>query len=285
MTAPEGYYEGIGGSMCAAVLGLDKNKSPYDAWRAFTDPSSREDLSGNEQVLWGTLLEKSIGEEAARRLGIEVVHSPALIRHPTIPCMQAHVDFGVKGDLALLEVKNRGLFQLRNYDLTTEEMLDEDRVLPTEGMQVHHYLTVTGLPKAYLAVLIGGQQLLTFTIYRDAAISAMIEAKCVEFWGCVERREPPPPINVADCNRMWPSHRVGSFVEATPEIIAAVEERKALKAGVKACEEKLQFTDLAIKAFMQDNEELRINGKRAITWKEQSRAAYVVEAKSIRVMR
>ena len=285
MTAPEGYFDGIGGSLCAAIMGLDKNKSAYDAWLNFTDPSSRQDLSDNEPVLWGQLLEKPIGEEAARRLGLIVVHQPALIKHPTVPFMQAHVDFIVHGEPALLEVKARGLHQLKNYDLDTEDLLDEERVLDTEAVQVHHYLTVTGFEKAYLAVLIGGQRLLTFTIKRDPEICASIERACTEFWGYVERREPPPPINVSDCNRMWPTQRPGSFIEATPEIASAIEVRKMLKATIKSATDDLAFQDLKIKAFMKDAEELRVGGKRVLSWKEQSRAGFTVEPSKFRVLR
>jgi putative phage-type endonuclease len=285
MTAPVGYYEGIGGSMCAAIMGMDKMKSPYDAWLNFTDPATREDLSSNEPVLWGQLLELPIGMEAARRLGIQVVHQPKLIKHPSIACMQAHMDFEVVGEPALLEVKARGLHMLRQYDLLTEEIEDEDRVLDTEAIQVHHYLTVSQREKAYLAVLIGGQRLLTFTIKRDPAICAAIELACAEFWGYVERREPPPPINVSDCNRLWPKQAPGKIVEATPEIAALVEKRAQLKAQKKDAETDLEFVDFKIKRFMADAEELRVGGKKLLTWKWQKRPGYTVADGEMRVMR
>lgn len=285
MTAPEGYFDGIGGSVCAAIMGLDKNKSPYDAYLNFVDPSTREDLSDNEPVLWGQLLERPIGEEAARRLGLTVVHQPKLIKHATIPFMQAHMDFEVVGQPALLEVKARGLHMLKQYDLATEDLLDEERVLDTEAVQVHHYLTVSGRERAYLAVLIGGQKLLTFTINRDPEICASIERACTEFWGYVERGEPPPPINVADCNKMWPSQRPGSWVEATEEIAKAVEERKRLKALIKSATDDLGFAELKVKSFMKDAEELRIGGKKVLTWREQKREGYTVAPTSFRVMR
>lgn len=286
MTAPIGYYEGIGGSVCAAIMGLDKNKSPYDAWRMFTDPESRENLEDNEPVQWGQLLEKPVGEEAARRLGIEVVHNPELLKHQTIPFMQAHVDFGVTSEKALLEVKCRGLHMLRQYDLDDAvEMLDEERVLPTEAIQVHHYLTVTELPKAYLAVLIGGQRLLTFTIHRDPDICAAIEARCIEFWDHVQRREPPPPINLSDCAKLWPDHKPGSIIQATPEIVEAVGKRKALKATMKGAKEELDFVELRIKSFMKESEELRDGNTKLLTLRTQDRAEYTVAPSKFRVMR
>lgn len=285
MTAPEGYFDGIGGSLCAAIMGMDKNKSPYDAYLNFTDPATREDLSENEPVLWGQLLELPIGLEAARRLGLKVVHQPVLLKHPSITCMQAHIDFGVVGENALMEVKARGLHMLKQYDLTTEELEDGSRVLDTEAIQVHHYLTVSGCDFAYLAVLIGGQRLLTFKIKRDPDICTLIEQRCEEFWGYVQRREPPPPINVSDCNKMWPSQRPGSFVEADDVIAAAVEERKALKKTIKDATEQLGFEELRIKSFMKDAEELRFGGKKVLTWKEQKRDIYTVEATTFRVLR
>lgn len=266
---PKGYYEGIGGSMCAAIMGLDRHKSPYDAWLQFTDPSTREDLSTVEHVRWGQLLERTIGEEAALRLGIAAAHQPDAepLRHPMHPFMQAHLDFRVFGESALLECKNRGLQMMKEYDLISDDVKDEDRVLPSEAIQVHHYLTVTGFQRAYLAVLIGGQRLLTFTIERDEAISQKIIAACTEFWNLVQTRTPPPPINLRDVNRMFPTHAPAKVLDADDELAAKIGELQMFKKQVKALEEHVEWAELAVKSAVKDAEEVRWRGEKLLTWK------------------
>jgi putative phage-type endonuclease len=267
VTAPIGYYEGIGGSVCAAIMGLDPHKTPYDAWLNFVDPSTREDISDEEPIIWGNVLEKPVGLEAARRLGIEVVHQPDLVKHPRLPFMQAHVDFLVTNDDAGLECKNRGLFMLRQYDLA-DGVEVEDQVLPTEALQVHHYMTVTGRKRWYLAVLVGGQKLLTFKFERDEAMCSRIEAACEEFWGYVQRGEPPPPINVEDCHKLWGAHAPGKIIEVQDDFAQVAELRATLKAELKRIDEELSFIDFRIKSTMQDAEEMRIGRRPIFTWKK-----------------
>lgn len=269
MTSPTNYYDGIGGSMCAAIMGLDPHKTPYQAWREYLYPEERQDISNEEPVIWGNVLEAPVGFEAARRLGIEVVHQPNKepARHARIPFMQAHVDFLQVGGDAGLECKNRGLFMLRQYDLAAEGV--EDQVLPVEAIQVHHYMTVMERPTWYLAVLVGGQRLLTFKFARDLELSAQIERKCEEFWGYVQRREPPPPINVEDCNRMWPGHVAPAVVieEGKREEWLGVHARhEELKNIIKAAEEELEFLTFRIKSTMRDAEKLICGPKTLFTW-------------------
>lgn len=265
MSAPIGYWDGIGGSMCAAIMGLDRHTTPYDAWLRFTDPSTRTDISGEEQIIWGNLLEVPVGMEAARRLGIEVVHAPELVKHAALPFMQAHVDFLAPTVGAGLECKNRGLLMLKQYDLINEDAETEDRVLPTEAMQCHHYMTVTGLKRWYLAVLVGGQRLLTFKFDRDEALCARIEQACTEFWGYVERGEPPPPVNVEDCHKLWPSHKTNAVV-VDEEFLPVAARRAELKALVKASEEELEFIDFRVKSTMRDAEKMVCGNKTLFTW-------------------
>jgi predicted phage-related endonuclease len=191
----------------------------------------------------------------------------------------------VVGEDAGMEVKNRGLQTLRTYSDLAEFDEEMDRAQATEVLQCHASMAVTGAKHWYLAVAVGGQKLLRFKIKRDDDICRVIEQRYEEFWGYVQRREPPPPINTSDCAKLWPTQRPGSFIEATEVIAAAVEERKSLKKVMKDAKQQLEFVDFRIQSFMQDHEELRVGGKKVLTWKEQERAGYVVEPTKFKVMR
>lgn len=284
--APSNFYSGLGASVAAAICGLDANKSPYRLWEEFTNPESREDLSDNEAVEAGVMLEPAIASWAAKKWGIAIDYKPGLLlKHPKIPYMQCHPDAMVVGEKAGMEVKNRGFQVMRLYrDL--EEFADaSDRAQATEVLQCHASMLVTGSTHWYLAVTVAGQKLLRFRIERDEEIGEMLEQKYERFWDYVQRREPPPPINLSDCSKLWPSHRPDSVIEATPEIVEVVGKRKAVKAQMKSLKEENDFLELRIKTFMKDAEELRDGKTKLLTLKEQKRDGYIVAPTSFRVMR
>lgn len=287
MTTPKGYYEGLGASVCAAILGQDPHKSPYGLWCEFTDPDSRPNLDDNEAVEAGVALEPAIAAWAGDRLGVVVSYrrEQPLLKHATIPFMQCHPDALIIGEDAGMEVKNRGLQMMRLYSSLEDFIDDSDRAQVSEVLQCHASMAVTGYPHWYLAVAVGGQKLLTFTIKRDEEIVKLIEERYTDFWGYVQRREPPPPINVEDCARLWPAHRPNTWMEADPALADVVEQRRILKAKVSEATDSLKIIDFRIKSAMKDVEELRVGGKKVLTWKQQHRKEYTVEAQDIRVMR
>lgn len=308
MTAPPGYYDGLGASVCAAILGQDANKTPYTVWSEFVDPETRPNLEDNEAVEAGVALEPAIAAWAAKRLGVQIDYKPgALIKHKALPFMQCHPDALVVGTTTVstssrldgspitdykidapysgLEVKNRGLQTMRLYSSLEDFVEESDRAQVSEVLQCHASMAVTGFDHWYLAVAVGGQKLLTFRINRDESIIKVIEAKYAEMWDYIQRREPPPPVNVDDCYKLWPNQKPGTFMEATPELADVVEQRRILKAKIKEAKDEADFLEFKIKAAMQDVEELRYQGKKLCTWKHQHRKSYVVEATDMRVMR
>jgi len=301
MTAPQGFYEGLGASLCACILGEDKFKSPYTLWREFLNPEERPNLEENEAVEAGIMLEPSIAQWAAKKLGVKIEYQPGrLLKHPTIPFMQCHPDAMVVGETAGLEVKNRGFNALKTYAELANFEDDMDRAQPGEVLQCHASMAVTGASHWYLGVAVAGQKLLPFKIQRDGAIIEAIESRYAEFWDLVQRREPPPPINLDDCQKRWPHHVDGKFVSADADVVALVEQYRKLKKEAKVADESADFAAFKLKALMADAEEIRYGGKKILSWKTQTRnqfqlerfrteqpaiAAEFTEEKSMRVLR
>lgn len=268
------HYDGIGGSVAAAVMGLSRYKTPFQAWLEYTDPSSRQDLSDNEAIEWGLALEPVIARVAAERWKIAIEYQPKVIPHPRLSFMRAHVDALVIGERAGMEVKNRGLLMARKYGETDEQ--DEDRddldnVLPEEAIQCQTYMACTGYDYWYLPVLTGGQRLLRFKIKRDNAIIEKIETSCQKFWDCVQLGIPPDPINSDDADRRWREHVPGKIAEADDMLLAIIDKRVALKKTEKETKDALDFVNFQIKNAMRDAEELRRKGKKLISWKSHMR--------------
>lgn len=299
--APPEFYNGLGASLCASILGEDSYRSPYDLWREFTDPAARPDLSGEEVIEAGLMMEPAIAAWAAKKWNITIDYKPGhLVKHATLPYMQCHPDALVVGETAGLECKNRGFQALRIYRSLEEAEEEMDRAQPSETLQCMASMAVTGATHWYLAVAVAGQKLLRFRIERDEAMCKAIEGAYTEFWGYVERNEPPPPINVQDCGKLWPLHAAGRALQATPELVEIAARRRELKEQIKAAKTALDIADFQIESAMGDAEELRLGAKKLLSWKTQNRAhfkldefrsehadlaASFTETKTVRVMR
>lgn len=272
------YYDSIGASQAAAVMGLDPYKTPYALWREYVHPDERPNLDDVEAVQWGQLLQEPIANEAARRWNVEIRHNPKPIRHNAFPFMRASPDALVIGEPAGMEVKSRSIRAAAGYNEDAQGLDDAtDAILESEACQCHHSLAVTGMDYWYLAVLIGGQTLLRFRIARDEAICRVIEDKCAEFWQYVQDGTPPPPTNSADAAKLWPRHTPGEVIEVTPDLLAGIEARRALKADVKRIDKELEGLDFILKTAMGSAEAI-VDGKKPIlTWKSQTRAHFDLE--------
>lgn len=177
-------HTGLGGSDAAAALGLSPYKS---ALELFLEKRERRDLSAPQvsAFRWGNLLEPVIRQEYSN-VTHRVVHLPeGTLRHATFPFVLAHVD-GITDDKRVFEAKTARTDQDWGKSGT-------DEVPHHYLLQVQHYLAVTGLLVADIAVLIGGNDFRIFEVPADQELQQMILESEVEFWSMVERGEPPSP--------------------------------------------------------------------------------------------
>ena len=149
--------QGIGGSDVAAILGISKWKSAIDLWLDKTNQTD-DTAEENEAMQWGNIMEPVIRNHFAEVTGKKVVEVHAMLQHPKYPFMLADVD-GVttddKGNPAILEIKTASEYKRGDW---------EDGVPAYYQTQVQHYLFVTGVMKAYVAVLIGGNCFKVFEV-------------------------------------------------------------------------------------------------------------------------
>jgi putative phage-type endonuclease len=277
--------KGIGGSDAASVLGLNPYKSNFALWEEKVGLREPDDLSENEAVLWGNLLEPIVAEEFARRTGRKTRRVNALLRNPQHPFMLANLDREVAaedgGEPEILECKTAGLWAAKaeewgpsGTDLVPERYL----------CQAMHYLAVTGRKRAHLASLIGGQELRIYTVNRnDELISVLIERES-EFWSQVEKHVAPIILDLADAKRRFPISQEAEIeantetFDAYLELCAAKRDEKSATATVKALQGK-------IGGYMGDRDTLMRHGQRLLTWKTVERKGYSVAPSSTRQFR
>jgi putative phage-type endonuclease len=175
----------IGGSDASAVIGLNPYASRYSLWAEKT--GKVPGFEGNLTTKVGAYLEQLVADLFEEETGKKVRKKNSTMVNDLYPFACANVDRMIVGEKAFLEIKTTNsiplMKTLRNSDEFPEQYY----------CQVVHYLAVTGLEKAYLAVLINCRELKIYEMERDQAeIDALMGAE-KEFWKLVETNTPPSP--------------------------------------------------------------------------------------------
>ena len=101
--------KGIGGSEAAVIVGMNRWKSPFQLWLEKTGEVEPEDLSNNEFVYWGTVLEQCVADRFAELTGKRVTKR-GMLQDEEVPYFFANVDRVVVGENAGLECKTTNAY-------------------------------------------------------------------------------------------------------------------------------------------------------------------------------
>ena len=220
---PEGWLEqrkkGVGGSDVAALMGLSKYKGPYELWAEKCGLVEPEDISGKEAVEWGHILEPVVAQHYKEAHPDRLVRAEGSTLVARLrPWAQANIDRWVRDPelgWGVLEIKTVGL----------RRAADWDEGVPIYYLtQVTHYMSVTGVPFADVAVLVGGQEYREYRVARDEGDVAAVDAAVDAFWEHVVKGTPPD-----DYAMRGSSHALmGQFASAGDEEALASDDEEAL---------------------------------------------------------
>ena len=256
---------GIGGSDVAAILGISKWNSATSLWMDKTNQTN-EPIEENEAMQWGTIMEPIIRNQFAEVTGKTVVEVKAMLQHPEHPFMLADID-GLteddEGNPAILEIKTASEYKRSEW---------ENDIPSYYQTQVQHYLCVTGVQKAYVAVLIGGNSFKVYEVDADAEIQSMLIAVEKDFWNKVQNMIRPEMDGSDAAKNLLDSLYHGGISE---EIVMPDEAIEYVDAYIEACAEednaKAKKQDAAnhIKEIMGDYDKATCLGH-SISWKTVS---------------
>lgn len=178
----------IGGSDAGAVVGLNPYKSAYSLWAEKT--GKLHEFEGNTTTRVGNYLEELVAQMFTEDTGKKVRRKNKILVNDEYPFACADVDRLVVGEKALLEIKTT------NSPVATKKFKNGE--YPEAWYcQMTHYLAVTGLEKAYLAVLIECRDFKVFELERDEdEIEALMNAE-KDFWNLVKTDTPPTADGMA----------------------------------------------------------------------------------------
>ncbi len=246
----------IGGSDCAPALGLSKWKTQYQLWLEKTGQAKEEEQT--EVMYWGNALEEPIRQKYIEITGQKVRKPSKLIKNLKYPFMTANVDGIVEGKKKILEVKT-SLFS-DGWGEPGSDEIPEDYLL-----QVHHYMIVTGIPIADVAVLIGGGDFRIYTVEKDKHLHECIIDRATEFWQKVTNLE-EPELKSKDFLLKFPTSKNVS-IECDKSIYHSIQVLKNLSNHKKLIESQEEEMKNEIKRIMQDCDTLTYSNQTLATWR------------------
>jgi putative phage-type endonuclease len=258
--------QGIGSSDAPAICGFDRWRSPYAVWVSKIEPPIDDDDSTAAE--WGRRLEQVVAEKFYDEHGLTSCWQPTVMyRHPEHPWMLASPDRIVTwpdGTDGLLEVKTTGSHMATDW---------ADGPPARVRVQVQHQLAVTGLQRAHVAVLVGGQRYEDFEVPRDEDDIAAIIAVESEFWTRNVLERIPPPIDGSESTsdairalyaRVRPDVEV-DLPEYCRQVLADLRHTRALIKDMEVDERKFANE---VKAVMGEAEVGLLDGAVAVTWRQ-----------------
>jgi putative phage-type endonuclease len=258
--------KGIGGSDSAAIVGLDRYRSPFDVYA--DKLGLKPEIPDNEAMRQGRDLEQYVAERFMEATGKRVRRRNAILQHPEHTFMTANIDRWVVGENAGFEAKTTSVLNRAKFS--------QGEFPPNYYVQCVHYMAVTGADRWYLAVLVLNKSFHVFTIERDEAeVQALIEAE-KHFWeNHVLKQIPPAPDGSESTSellkQMFPEARereevalygheekIQQYLELDAQVSELTKQRDALK-------QELQLA-------LADAEIGRARGY-IVEWKNQTRQA------------
>lgn len=187
---------GLGGSDIAALFGKSPWKTLHEVYMAkagLTKPETAPELLVYQEI--GLEVEPALTRMFLRRRpGKTVIEHPEFMRSDEYSWMIGHLDGiicdenGVKE--GVLEIKTAGWGKSGDWGLE-----GTDEVPENYNLQVHHYMALTGLKYAEIAVLVGGSDFHIYRVERNEELIEVLIAQGSYFWNTYVVPRVPPPID------------------------------------------------------------------------------------------
>ena len=291
--------KGIGGSDVAAALGLSPWRTPVELWQ--DKRGEGEPQPATDSMHFGTILEDIVAKEFQERTGMKVQRVNYTFADGEDDWMRANIDRAIvnpdiSGNVravkdpqagkpfittdAILECKTASAFSAALWGDSQEDEIKAGKIVTEHRIplyyetQVQWYMRLTGVPVCYVAVLIGGNDFRMYRIDRnEEAITAIVE-KCRVFWfDYVKAGVAPEPMDIDDIRHLY-RREVGPMVEASVAAAVAIGEYRNLKGQAETIKKQMDAVATQIAGFIGENEGLLLDGKKAVTFKAQSRATF-----------
>lgn len=227
---------GIGASEISAICGMNPFASPWDVWLRKTGQAP--EFEGNSFTEWGHRLEPAIRQAYADKTGHAIEVPPDSLFHQYHYWARATPDgFVIKGGAreSLVQCKNVGAWVEKSWKDAPPDYVQ---------LQEQWEMFVTGLTRADVAVLIGGNDFRIYTVHRDDKTIEGLVTLASAFWQSVLDRKQPVIDDSDACQRhierMYPRRAESVTLNADQDVTARLAEWKKQSDIAKAAERRIK---------------------------------------------
>ena len=258
---------GVGGSDCAAALGMSKWKTPYQLYLEKIGEAEPQDETWD--MARGAAMEPLLRQHFADTFSVAITVPGEAVVHPKYAFMRYNPD-GLCRDAS-------GIFMLAEFKTaryaTGWGQPGTDEVPHEYLLQVQHGMAC--LPQYEVArpsVSIGFGEPVYYEVPANKELQEMIIEQEAEFWQRVQDRNPPEPTINEDVARRY-RNVTCSAVTATDGIIQANIKLRSLREDIRRLESEKEIAEVFIKSFMGGHDVLiDENGVLLCTWKARKGA-------------
>lgn len=260
----ENRKSGIGSSEIATIVGLNPYETPYQLWLRKTGQTPAKEESFFMKA--GHYLEDAVARFYEDESGRKVINRSAaedIYVHPNFEWARVSPDRMFWRD-AKRSGDNKGILECK----TTQMSVDGDNLPPYWFTQVQYQLGVMARENGSLAWLSAGRSF----DYRDLALVPdyfewlMEEGEKFYIDNILGGKE-PSLSNADDVLLKYPTHTIGSFVEAPGDLANEIESLKKIKAKIKELEDDKDRIEEAVKLTIGEAESLNFCGSVLATYK------------------
>lgn len=163
----------------------------------------------------------------------------------------------------------RHVLEVKNVDRMNAEHWADDGIPVHLEAQLHWQMLCTGIDRAVIVALIGGNELVWRVVEADEAIQERLLAAVDAFWATVEQNLEPGPEarDVALLPLRWRD----SIDRSAPITLDQARELVEAAAAKKASAERYDLARAGIMAEMKDAEAATLDGEPVATWRDGKR--------------
>lgn len=264
---------GVCGSDTGIILGLNPYRSVLELWEDKTGQIQIEETENNF-THFGHVLEPVIRQEFQKRTGMKVRVRNAIFQSETDPFMLADIDGIVTepdGSKAIFEAKTAIEYKKGEWE--------NGRIPDSYYSQVQHYMEVTGLDRAYIACLVGGNAFYIYKIERNDEYIKWLIGKEKEFWNHVRNMSMPDvDSSKATTEYLGKTYPDGIYDEITLPIEAGniAQQYISVDSQIKNLKKEKDLLGNQLKIMLKEHEVGSVGNFRII-WKTINRTGLDTE--------
>lgn len=280
----------------SALFNIPTYVTSYELWHR-KKSSKVVEIDDNERMSWGRRLEDAIAQGITednswiiRNMDEFIYDDQLKIGSSFDYCIVDYIkstdenedEIEIEKDVAILEIKNVD-------SLVYKEKWVDDMPPDHIQMQVQHQMLVSGIHKAYVGALVGGNTVKLIEFNYDDEVGKRIQWAAQKFWKTIKDNQPPPPDWLRDGNFILAQNpysiegkvidvgsdsHIRNLVQRYKTLGAEIKEKTAMQAAIKA---QLYYTAGDANKILGDGY--------TVSFSNTKPTSYVVNKKAGRTMR